>query len=114
MRRLIVLGTLMVLGGCTSPAPPDRFAEAKAIISSRCGSCHVVPGVSGAHGNVGPSLAGIGNRQVLAGYFKNDRATMIRWITQPQAMLPRNAMPNTGLTPRQANLVADYLYTLDN
>lgn len=73
----------------------------------------MVPGVREARGRVGPSLAGIARRQVIAGYFPNSRENLVRWISHPQAMLPRNAMPDTGLTPHQANVVADYLYTLD-
>lgn len=93
--------------------PPDRFHDAKALIATHCGSCHVVPGVGGANGKVGPPLTGIANRQVLAGYFPNNRRNMVLWISRAQTMLPDNAMPSTGLTPQQANRVADYLYTLD-
>jgi cytochrome c1 len=64
-------------------------------------------------GRVGPSLAGFGRRQVIAGYFANSRPNLIRWVARSQAMLPGNAMPNSGLTPAQAAKVADYLYTLD-
>jgi cytochrome c1 len=37
---------------------------------------------------------------------------MVRWITHAQSMLPNNAMPNTNLTPDQADEVAQYLSTL--
>ncbi|RST31238.1 c-type cytochrome [Sphingomonas ginkgonis] len=101
----------LALGGCSIRR--DRFTETRALIANQCGSCHVVPGVTGANGNVGPSLEGIGTRQVIAGYFPNTRANLVRWVAHPQAMLPNNAMPETHLTPEQANQVADYLYTLD-
>jgi len=68
--------------------------------------------VPGANGNVGPPLTGIGSRQVIAGYFTNNRQNMVRWITHSQSMLPNNAMPDTNLTPDQANEVAQYLSTL--
>lgn len=110
MRPIALLA--IALGGCQGVAP-DRFAEAKTIIQSGCGSCHTVPGVHGAEGKVGPSLAGVGRRQVIAGYFPNTRQTMIRWISRSQDMLPGNAMPNSGLSPQQASQVADYLYTLE-
>lgn len=112
MRRLIILAPLL-LAACGAQKQPDRFTDAKAIIASNCGSCHSVPGVGGANGMVGPPLNGIARRQVIAGYFPNSRQNMLRWVTHAQSMLPKNAMPDTGLTPRQANRVADYLYTLD-
>ena len=110
--KLAGMVLLMPLAGC-GPLSRGPHADAKAIIGERCGSCHTVPGVLNANGNVGPPLAGIGKRQVIAGYFPNSRENLIRWITYPQSMLPRNAMPNTGLSRRQAEQVADYLYTLD-
>lgn len=73
----------------------------------------MVPGVKLARGRVGPSLAGIAHRQIIAGFFQNKPDTMIAWLRDPQKMLPGNAMPDTGLSTRQARLVADYLYTLD-
>jgi cytochrome c len=93
---------------------PNRTTDAKSIIATSCGSCHIVPGVPGANGNVGPPLIGISRRQVIAGYFPNTRGNMERWITHAQSMLPNNAMPDTNLTPEQAKRVTDYLYTLDN
>lgn len=112
MRHLIFLA-LLPLSACGGVQPADRFSDGKSIIASRCGSCHVVPGVGGANGLVGPPLNGIAKRQVLAGYFPNSRQNLLRWITHAQSMLPGNAMPDTGLTADQANRVADYLYTLD-
>jgi len=109
MRWLIFLSVL-VLSAC---GDDDRHAEARALIASHCGVCHVVPGVDGATGRVGPSLAGIARQQMLAGRFANDRQTLARWIAHPQAMLPGNAMPDTGLSSVQAARIADYLATLD-
>jgi cytochrome c2 len=111
IQTMLVGLSLMALGACG--LDPDPHADAKALIGARCGSCHSVPGVLNADGRVGPPLAGIARRQVIAGYFPNSRETMVRWIMAPQSMLPRNAMPNTGLTRDQAEKVADYLYTLD-
>jgi cytochrome c2 len=106
MRALILLP--IALAGC-SQAP----ARTAGLIAARCGACHLVPGVPGATGRVGPSLAGIGRQQILAGHFPNSRENMVRWIRTPQAMLPGDAMPDTGLSPAEAEAVADYLYTLD-
>lgn len=105
MRALTLL--VLALAGC-APRPP-----AVAIIAEHCAACHRVPGVPGAVGRVGPSLAGIGRQQIIAGYFPNSRHNLVLWISEPQRLLPGNAMPDTGLTPQEANQVADYLYTLD-
>jgi cytochrome c len=108
--RLLIPVLLLALAGC---GQDGRHARAKALIAERCGACHIVPGVRGTAGRVGPSLDGIGRQQVIAGFFANSRPNMIRWISHPQAMLPGNAMPDTGLGPAEAAAIADYLYTLD-
>lgn len=109
MRRLIALAPLALLGACHG----GGHEEAKALIASHCAACHTVPGVAAARGAVGPSLANIANRQIIAGKFANNRATLIRWIMHPQAMLPGNAMPDQGITQPQAAAIVDYLQTLD-
>jgi len=111
MRRLIPLMALGLLASC---GKGDHYAEAKALIAANCVACHIVPGVPAATGTVGPSLAGVGRRKVLAGRFPNTPATMARWIEHPQAMLPGTAMPEMGLTAAQARTIATYLYTLDD
>ena len=83
------------------------------MIASHCAACHTVPGVRTAQGKVGPSLEGIGARQVVGGRLPNSRANMIRWITHAQSVSPGSVMPDIPLTPAQANAVADYLFTLD-
>ena len=108
--RLILLPSLIALAGCQGG---DRHAEAKALIASRCAACHVVPGVPAAVGRVGPSLAAIADRRFIAGRFANNRATMVRWLLHPQAMVPGNGMPELGLSQPQAMAIADYLSTLD-
>ena len=77
-----------------------------------CGSCHMIPGVGGADGMVGPPLGGIANRVYIGGVLPNEPDNMISWIENPQAVDPKTAMPNTGVTPRDARDIAAYLYTL--
>ena len=110
MRALILLAAPTLLAACHGGA---TYGDTRQLIAAKCGACHRVPGVNGAVGRVGPSLAGIGQQQILAGHFANSRANMIRWISRPQEMLPGNAMPDTGLTPEQANQIANYLYAMD-
>ena len=106
MRALTAL-LLVPLAACQQQNDTTR------LIAERCGACHIVPGVAGANGRVGPSLAGIGRQQIIAGHFPNSRAALVTWISRPQSLLPGDAMPDTGLSPEQAEAVADYLYTLD-
>lgn len=77
-----------------------------------CGSCHQIPGVPGAYGTVGPSLEGIQGRSYLAGNLSNDADTLKMWIQHPQKLIPGNAMPEMGVSDRDAADMAAYLYTL--
>lgn len=77
-----------------------------------CGACHVIPGVAGAGGAVGPALGGVAVRATIAGRLPNEPDAMIRWLRHPQAVVPGNAMPEQGVTDRDARDMAAYLYTL--
>lgn len=83
-----------------------------ALIGAGCGSCHVIPGVRGAHGRVGPPLSGIAVRTMLAGQVPNTPQSMISWIRDPQAIEPGTAMPNLHVDERAARDMAAYLFTL--
>lgn len=74
-----------------------------------CTACHSIPGVNGPKGMVGPPLEHIGSRGYIAGKFANTPDTMARWIQNPQALDPQNAMPNLGITPEEAKEIAAYL-----
>jgi len=77
-----------------------------------CGTCHEIPGVVGATGTVGPSLAKIAERSYLAGRLTNDPAHMMEWIQHPRAVDPETAMPDLGVDWSDARDMAAYLYTL--
>lgn len=113
MPRLILIASLLALAACNGHKGPADVDEGKALIATHCIACHTIPGVRGATGTVGPPLAGLAKRQVIAGRYQNNRANLERWIMHPQAMLPGTAMPEMGLTQAQAHAIADYLYTLD-
>ena len=111
MLRLIPLLTLFPLAACGRSGDPH--IAARQLISSQCAACHTVPGVPGARGQVGPSLAGIATRQVIAGKLPNTPANLRRFLEHPQSVVPGGAMPELGLSPPQAKIIADYLLTLD-
>jgi cytochrome c2 len=89
---------------------PDRGREL--IASFGCGSCHTIPGIEGADAVVGPPLTDMGRREYIAGNLPNEPPNMIRWLVDPQAVEPGTAMPNLGISERQARHMAAYLYTL--
>lgn len=110
MSRLIALALLAPLAAC------DRtggHAQARALIAANCAACHVVPGVATARGRVGPSLAGLAQRQVIAGTLPNTPANLRRFLRHPQSVVPGGAMPELGLDDRQTQIITDYLLTLD-
>lgn len=77
-----------------------------------CGSCHIIPGISGAAGLAGPPLSGIASRMYIAGVLPNTPENMIRWIENPKAVDDKTVMPNLGVTHTDAADIAGYLYNL--
>jgi cytochrome c2 len=77
-----------------------------------CTSCHVIPGVSGANGTVGPPLTAFSKRQYVAGLLPNEPDNLIRWIQDPQGVVKGVAMPDMGVSEQDAKNIAAYLYTL--
>ena len=114
----LLLVPLMSLGlaGCDSGHAAVRGGNPqrgiRLIERDGCGTCHVIPGIDGADGVVGPPLTGVGRRIYLAGVLRNTPNNMTEWLVHPQAVIPGNAMPNMGLSDRQARDIAAYLYTL--
>lgn len=84
----------------------------RTIRETGCGSCHVIPGVRGADGMVGPPLTAWARRTYLAGHLPNTPENLVRWLKDPPAIEPHTAMPALGLDDREARNVAAYLYTL--
>lgn len=88
------------------------FRGARMIQYYGCGSCHIIPGISGAVGLAGPPLSGIASRMYIAGVLRNTPQNMMRWIENPKAVDEKTVMPNLGVTPADATDIAGYLYTL--
>jgi cytochrome c len=77
-----------------------------------CGSCHTIPGIANAHGLVGPSLGGFGNRMYIAGILPNAPANLSRWVQDPKSINEKTVMPNLGVTAEDAADIGAYLYSL--
>jgi mono/diheme cytochrome c family protein len=74
-----------------------------------CQSCHRIPGVTGSDVAVGRPLDGLAKRRIIAGVLPNGQDNLIRWIRNPQAIDPDAAMPNMGVTERDALDISAYL-----
>jgi mono/diheme cytochrome c family protein len=94
-----------ILGG-------DQEAGRAVISEVACGVCHVIPGVRGANGVVGPSLAGFARRQLIGGVAPNQPAVLVQWVRNAPSIAPNTGMPELPLTEAQARDVAAYLFTL--
>lgn len=93
-----------------STGDPERGL--RALSQYACNGCHLIPGVTGAYVHVGPPLAGIARRQLIAGAIGNTPDNMARWLRNPQSIDPQTAMPDLGITQRDARDMAAYLATL--
>ena len=119
-RAMAVIVAIVALSSCDRASGDNRYQLANsdtergraAIRKYGCGSCHDIPGVSGAAGMVGPPLGRIAQRVYIAGVLPNEPDNMIKWIENPPGVDPKTAMPYMGVTPRDARDIAAYLYTL--
>jgi cytochrome c2 len=92
----------------------DAALGAQIIASKPCVGCHIIPGVPGANGQVGPNLAGVASRPTIAGGAVPNHGPddLKNWVENAPAVKPGTAMPNVGLTDDEATKVAAYLETL--
>jgi cytochrome c len=81
-----------------------------AIARYGCAGCHVIAGIAGANGSVGPDLTHVSERAHIAGRLANDPSGMARWLMHPQAVQPGGGMPEMGVTAADARDIAAYLY----
>ncbi len=91
------------------PAKADKERGKKAIEQYACVTCHEIPGVTGATVPVGPSLRKLASRTYVAGLLPNTSANLVRWIRAPQALKPGTAMPDLGVSERDARDMAAFL-----
>jgi cytochrome c len=116
-QRALLVVSLLCFGlwvGCSS-APSQAGAHSTAtalMIQYGCPACHVIPGVPGAVGKVGPSLAALPQRSYLAGVLPNTPANLEQWVMHPQKIQPGIAMPEMGVSPSDARQIAAFLETM--
>ncbi len=120
-RTVLAVVVLCGLGASACGAAGVKEAEAvtggsvsrgvSAIGRYGCATCHTIPGVAGA-ATVGPPLDRIAMRHYLGGHLTNTPGNMIKWIQHPQAIDPKNAMPELGVSDDDARDIVAFLYTL--
>ena len=93
--------------------PGDRENGKLLLRQFGCGTCHRIPGVAVADGNVGPSLEKVGRRVYLAGFIPNTPRNMAAWIRDPRRFAPRTAMPDLQVSEPHARDMVAYLQSLE-
>jgi len=116
--RLSLLSLVLMLAACASrssavPTGGDSAAGGHDLYRLGCGSCHTIPGIVGAHGQVGPSLASIAGQNYIAGQLPNQPPNLEKWIQHPHSVHPDTLMPELGVTDTESRNIAAYLYLLD-
>jgi cytochrome c oxidase subunit 2 len=99
-----------------APAAPAAGGEdAVALMQTKaCIACHVIPNVPGAVGAIGPSLAGLMSRDMIAtNTIKNTPENMRKWLKNPQAMKPGTLMMlPQPLNDQEIETILGFLQTL--
>lgn len=92
--------------------PGDVRRGAQALHQYACSACHTIPGITGSSPQVGPPLAGVAERLLIAGKLPNTPENMVRWLRRTHEVDPRSAMPEMGVSEQDARDIAAYLATL--
>ncbi|SFD16948.1 c-type cytochrome [Massilia yuzhufengensis] len=117
MSALRVAALALLLAGCSPTPPPpgvrgDTLRGKIAVTQYACNSCHMIPGVPGSKVYVGRPLGELAKTRVMAGALPTDQANVMRWIQDPQSIDPNTAMPNMGVSERDARDISAYLLGL--
>jgi mono/diheme cytochrome c family protein len=88
----------------------DGARGKEAIERVGCGSCHTIPGVRWPQGKVGPTLAGLPERALIAGRLPNRPDVLAAYIRNAPALVPGSGMPAMPVSETEAQDIAAYLY----
>lgn len=91
---------------------PDAARGRQVLTQYGCHGCHRIDGVVGPDAHVGPPLHDFGRRLTLPGAQPHTPAKLVRWLRDPQQTHPHSAMPDLGVSERDARDIAAYLGSL--
>jgi cytochrome c len=125
MRSQLVLGIMgsLLASMPVASADPINLQAAEVQFKKSCGTCHVA--MPDAAPRQGPNLFGVVGRaaggvpgfRYSAGFLAGDRgitwdeATLDRWLTDPQSVIPGAVMLYKQADPDKRRLVIEYLKT---
>lgn len=113
-----LFAALVLLNGCGRTDQPlfvtggDPARGRIALQQYACATSHIIPGIVGAKGLAGPPLTAWANRLYIAGVLPNTPDDLVLWLKDPQRISPGTAMPDLGVTERDAWDMASYLFSL--
>jgi cytochrome c len=78
-----------------------------------CNVCHMMPGVEGPQGSLGPSLAGLASRPTFStAAVPNTAANLAQFIQNPASLNPQSSMPPIAIAADDVQDLVAYLQTL--
>lgn len=94
-----------------APAAPMTDAALNEVFTKQCLSCHAV---DQSKPSPFPNLAGIGDRETIAGILYRDanhttEDLLKKWIADPQKVKPGTKMPKVDLTEQELEGISKYL-----
>lgn len=116
-RALTSLLALTIVGCAEDGYEPrvpvgDEERGRRALAELECGVCHEIPGVPGAWGRVGPSLAQYARNVYIAGKHPNVPEVLVQFVRDAPSLAHDTAMPAIDMTEEQGRDIAAYLYSL--
>ncbi len=110
---ILSIGFTCSISGCaklTNHTRQSSVSDTAALMTQYgCPACHVIRHVPGAVGKVGPPLTDLAQRSYLAGTLQNSPENLRMWIRHPQQIHPGTAMPEMGVTAKDADTIARFL-----
>jgi cytochrome c oxidase subunit II len=92
-----------------TPATVEAKRGARIFKEKTCANCHSL-GSSSTAPQVGPDLAHLASRQMLAaGRLQNPPANLARWLKDPQSVKPGALMPNLQLNDEEVRDLVSFL-----
>lgn len=89
----------------------DASNGKRLVFSYGCAVCHQIGGVQGHPGHIGPPLTNWSQRKYIAGALANTPPSLVKWLMRPQYYEPGSAMPDLGISKKQAEDMAEFLFT---